>query len=1188
MKRFTLLLVTLMFFLLTVHADNQLAFPGAEGFGRYAVGGRYGTVYHVTNLNDSGNGSLRDAVSSPNRIVVFDVSGVIRLQSRLVFKNNLYVAGQTAPGEGITVYGNGVSFSGATNTIVRYIRFRMGSGGDSGKDAAGVANGTNMIFDHLSVSWGLDETFSISSDGKGDLGDITIQNSIISQGLMTHSAGGLIQANHITLYRNLYVDNSTRNNKIKGTNQYVNNLVYNWKNGCYLMGGDSEGLSYCNATDNLFINGPSVGGNAFTGGNANFHIYAADNWQDKDRDGTFSPYSIPTNEYSGPPTFMSTPYDYPELPAWNGREVADSLLPTVGASWPYRDPADFYVVSEVRSFGKEGALISREAELPIGIPTSWPLMIDEVRTDTDGDGMPDAWEEAHGTDPKKNDAMTLAANGYAHIENYINALCEGPRPLYLRVPFTFGLEESTPTALTLTWRDYTEGEDGFAVEMLTNDGWKEISRLPASSYRLKGTDGTPAGAAAGSITGAVRCMVNGLTPATAYSFRVRAYTNKEGNAAYSDYAVAENLKTQPEYVPMIEWGSYDPDLTWDAASGKWNFAVDNWDRGLFTDGASVLLAPEDDIAVEIEQTVAPAAVVVGGDSDVTFSGGTIGGVGTSVNKFGTGRLDMGSAAHTYTGATALHDGTLRFASLADGGNPSGIGAAQEFAQNWIWNGGTWQYTGGNASTNRSAKLYRTTVLDIASGSTVTMSGALEGVGGLTLRGGQVTVASPSFFSYTGLTRLEQGAILYLSTVDISKNGLGSSPRLVLAGGRLSTKGESSNYETYTFPIEVVEGTYSYLSPNRNCYLKNTVSGAGTLEFDIPYVREYIQGNWDAFTGRLIAQGNGSDKDGSQLLLDNGRGLPNCVVELRSNTQVVCWSNAKTYALGGLSGSAGAALCCADKKNNSATMTWVIGGANTDETFAGVIDNRCSNGSYNGRTSIEKTGYGDWRLTGKNIYSGTTTVSGGRLIVNGSKTGTGVVTVLNDATLCGTGSISGRITVKGGGIITVGDTVFDKKAVLTVASGLAVEQDGIVAIPLYRKETLNSNPKIKLSGNCTMDGMLHLDMTNVTIPLLANSSFQLFTLASGAKLSGTLQGIEPAIPQEGMQWDTSELFTTGKLYIRTDEYMTSVYPSATDPVRVEYYDMCGLRTTPDARQCIVRKVYADGSTVTEKREILRQK
>ena len=146
---------------------QKLAFPDAQGWGRFAEGGRKGTVYHVTNLNDAGNGSLRDAVSQPNRIVVFEVSGVIRINSRIVFKNNLYVAGQTAPGEGITVYGDGVSFSGADNIIVRYMRFRMGAVGTKDKDCAGIANGQNMIFDHCSFAWGQDENFSINWDNKG-------------------------------------------------------------------------------------------------------------------------------------------------------------------------------------------------------------------------------------------------------------------------------------------------------------------------------------------------------------------------------------------------------------------------------------------------------------------------------------------------------------------------------------------------------------------------------------------------------------------------------------------------------------------------------------------------------------------------------------------------------------------------------------------------------------------------------------------------------------------------------------------------------------------------------------------------------------------------------------------------------------------------------------------------------------
>ena len=210
--------------------QQQLAFPGAEGFGRYTLGARGVSapqVYHVTNLNDAGAGSFRDAVSQPGRIVVFDVCGVIKLSSRITFSGNSYVAGHTAPGDGVILYGNGVSFAGANNLIVRYLRIYMGKGGESGKDASGVANGEKMIFDHLSIAWGLDENFSVNWDSKGsEPADITIQHSIIGQGIMTHSAGGLIQTNGgVSIIGCLYIDNSTRNPKVKGLNQYINNVV---------------------------------------------------------------------------------------------------------------------------------------------------------------------------------------------------------------------------------------------------------------------------------------------------------------------------------------------------------------------------------------------------------------------------------------------------------------------------------------------------------------------------------------------------------------------------------------------------------------------------------------------------------------------------------------------------------------------------------------------------------------------------------------------------------------------------------------------------------------------------------------------------------------------------------------------------------------------------------------------------
>jgi len=118
---------------------QQIAFPSAEGFGKHATGGRGGTVYHVKNLNDTGEGSFRDAVSQSNRTVVFDVGGIINIGERIVIPKNITVAGQTAPGGGITIYGNGIALNSSSgNTIIRYIRFRMGDQGDSGKDAVGI------------------------------------------------------------------------------------------------------------------------------------------------------------------------------------------------------------------------------------------------------------------------------------------------------------------------------------------------------------------------------------------------------------------------------------------------------------------------------------------------------------------------------------------------------------------------------------------------------------------------------------------------------------------------------------------------------------------------------------------------------------------------------------------------------------------------------------------------------------------------------------------------------------------------------------------------------------------------------------------------------------------------------------------------------------------------------------------
>jgi pectate lyase len=301
--------------------------------------------------------------------VVFAIGGQIKISDRIVVSSNIYIAGQTAPGGGITVYGNGWSFSNAHNSIVRYVRIRMGRGGDSGKDGITIAEGRNMIFDHLSVAWGRDETFSIS----GTATNITVQNSIIAQGLETHSCGGLMETDGgISLFRNLYIDNKTRNPKVKGVNEFTNNVIYNWGGGGGYIAGDSSAQSYANIINNYFISGPSTSVTAFTRGNANFHGFVSNNFYDSNRDGTLNGAAlcVSTSCYSSM-DIVGTRFNYPApakilAPA----DAVAYVTKNVGNNFPVRDSLDAALIAEVNSCGKKGALIDDEAD--VGGPGSTP------------------------------------------------------------------------------------------------------------------------------------------------------------------------------------------------------------------------------------------------------------------------------------------------------------------------------------------------------------------------------------------------------------------------------------------------------------------------------------------------------------------------------------------------------------------------------------------------------------------------------------------------------------------------------------------------------------------------------------------------------------------------------------------------------------------------------------------------
>ena len=516
------------------------AFPGAEGFGANAPGGRGGSVYIVTNLNDAGPGSFRDAVSQPNRYVVFAVGGVIRINSRIPVASNLTIAGQTAPGEGITIYGNGLSFSNANNTVTRYLRIRMGVVGDSGADAVTIAQGDNMIFDHVSVSWGRDETFSIS----GTASNVTVQDSIIAQGLHSHSAGGLMETSGgVSIVRCLYIDNTTRNPKVKGVNEFVNNVVYNWGTGGGYILGDSAGQSFVNVIENYYINGPSTGIQPFTRGNLNFHIYAQNNYHDENLNGRLDGAVVPQSGYTTV-DWITTPFPYPtvgELKVMAAAEAYDHVIANAGASRS-RDRVDLRLIEEATSLGALGQIISNESDPPMNGPG--PIAGGRAPVDTDLDGMPDFWEMAAGHNPTLADHNGDAdGNGYTNLEDYLNSLVAG------------GVQKGSITGVS--------DDTGLSpTDAITSDDTLTLSGAASASagvtVRRAGTG--VIGAATAGADGRWSLDLNAQSPEGLHAF-IATFTDSSGRISPPTPAFLVTVDQTPPAAPVIISVALDPELT---------------------------------------------------------------------------------------------------------------------------------------------------------------------------------------------------------------------------------------------------------------------------------------------------------------------------------------------------------------------------------------------------------------------------------------------------------------------------------------------------------------------------------------------------------------------------------------------------------------------------------------------------
>ena len=416
------------------------AFPGAEGYGRFAAGGRGGAVLRVTTLADSGPGSLRAAIEADGaRTVIFDVGGTIMLESPLkVGRAKITLAGQTAPGDGITLRGQPLVIA-ADDVIVRYLRIRLGDETRVQEDALSISRGSRIIIDHVSTSWSVDETLSAGSrysPPQDGIYDLTVQWSLIAESLNgsvhfkgKHGYGSLIRGGYgarFSWHHNLWANHQARMPRPGNYNsaaidpqgplfEFRNNVFYNWGGGRAGYNADRDSRAGYDFIGNWYQPGPdSEGALAFCEENPLARAFFAGNAMNG---------RVPADPWSlvgcapGAGYRAAAPLADSGLVTDTAARAYERVLAGAGAS-KIRDAVDLRIIAGVRD--RRGRLINSQTDVG-----GWPVLKSgPAWVDSDGDGMPDSWERANGFDPSdgSDGANDRDGDGRTNLEDWLNGL----------------------------------------------------------------------------------------------------------------------------------------------------------------------------------------------------------------------------------------------------------------------------------------------------------------------------------------------------------------------------------------------------------------------------------------------------------------------------------------------------------------------------------------------------------------------------------------------------------------------------------------------------------------------------------------------------------------------------------------------------------------------------------------------
>ncbi|NQX02976.1 autotransporter-associated beta strand repeat-containing protein, partial [bacterium] len=1005
----------LLFPLLTSLAAAQIpAFPGAQGFGAYATGGRGGDVYYVTNLNNNGAGSLRsglDTAPAAGRTIVFAVSGYIPVVSDTNFNipSKVTIAGQTAPGDGVGLRGGRMLISGS-NVVMRHFRIRHGKNGTGGDCLNIASTASSTMLDHISMMFSTDENFSFFNSS---VNNFTLQYSNTSWGMERHNAGGLWDLQNGSCHHTLWAHHRTRNPKARPSMlEWINNVTFHWRNEPFIM-GDSQtpaswkanvrGCYYISIADPDEGYGLKTSGlvkaQVASNGVPNFSLYLDDTLFDNNGnglvDGTNRGYGIVSGSEFTPGDAVGANRYYKSATPFAGatgsslvtlddpttayKKVISSGSPLrldANYAGSLRDELDSLLTdSVVKQYSvlvqKDGKVAGEDPARPsngeqhladaYGITNNGFGTLNGTTppTDVDLDGMPDSWE------------ITLnGLNGMA-----FNVAADDHNTVFTagQLPNTF-FPAATPAG-------YTYLEEYLHFLAVPHATVVKNTSLAPSTQTIdlrKYTDGfatAPAFTVAGAVNGTTQqFLANGTTPsASGPIVKFTPTLNATGRAGFNFRVVdAAGSSWTQQFALLISAIAAPRDLVWigDASANLWDGSVANWkqpsgaattfgvgDTALFDDRGSA--SP----VVNVTAAQTPGSVLVTGSKNYTLGG---------------------SAAIASTGSLTKAGGTTLT-----------LATSTSFAAGTFLNGGSI-----NLSNNTSL-----------GGGTVRFSG------GATLN---VNYNSSSYFGLNPNVQVDAGST---GNINLSQR---SELNGSLSGGGTFNIFSPSNLGT--------EGRVYFDGASAGCTGQVNLSGGATSP-----------GNG----GRMAFRANGGSFNGFGSAKVNLAGL-----DLFTTNN----SGGNIYALGELSGDANSRLRSNYLAGGGAT-TWSIGSLNTSTQFAGVIMD-----GIVGISNLTKTGTGGLTLSGASTHTGTTTVSAGTLALEGGLSAS-PVTVASGATLVGTGSFGGLVTVNSGGKINPGNASSPYRALpanggLTVAGGTLVYD---LSSTNYDRITVATGTATNLSG-----------------------------------------------------------------------------------------------------------------------------